>query len=153
MNIKRLLLCTALAGISFLGACASPNTSGVVYNASEAKREQIVRMGVVESIREVSIQREASPIGALAGGVVGGIAGSSVGKGRGSDIAAVLGAVAGGLAGSALEGTAGLKKGYEITVRLESGELRAYVQEADEVFKPGDRVRLVSTGGVVRVTH
>jgi outer membrane lipoprotein SlyB len=31
--------------------------------------------------------------------------------------------------------------------------MRAYVQEADEQFKPGDRVRLVSTGGTVRVTH
>jgi len=153
MNTKHTLACTALLSVALLGACASPNTSGVVYNANEAKREQIVRMGVVESIREVSIQREASPVGALAGGVVGGLAGSNIGKGKGSDIGAVLGAVAGGLVGNTVEGAAGLKKGYEITVRLESGELRAYVQEADEVFKPGERVRLVSTGGTVRVTH
>ena len=40
----------------------------------------------------------------------------------------------------------------EITVKLDSGELRAIVQESDITFKPGDRVRLVSSGGVTRVT-
>ena len=45
------------------------------------------------------------------------------------------------------------KKGLEITVKLDNGELRAITQEADESFKPGERVRLLSGGGVTRVTH
>lgn len=142
-----------LAALGTLAGCAAPSSSGTVYSASEARREQIVRMGVVESVREVSIQREPSGVGTVAGAVVGGIAGSDVGKGRGASIGSVLGAVAGGMVGSAIENQTKLVKGYELTVRLDSGELRAYVQEADEQFKPGDRVRLVSTGGTVRVTH
>ena len=45
------------------------------------------------------------------------------------------------------------KKGIEVTVRLENGELRAITQEADEEFRPGERVRLLSSGGTTRVTH
>lgn len=145
------LLCVAASAL--LSACAAPSSSGTVYSASEARREQIVRMGVVESVREVSIQRDPSGVGTIAGAVVGGIAGSDIGGGKGSSVASVLGAVAGGMVGSAIENKTKLVKGHEITVRLDSGELRAYVQEADEQFKPGERVRLVSTGGTVRVTH
>ncbi|MFM9968387.1 MAG: hypothetical protein ACKVQK_08320, partial [Burkholderiales bacterium] len=65
----------------------------------------------------------------------------------------ILGAVAGGVAGSLLEERATRKDAIEITVKLESGELRAITQDADEVFKPGERVRLLSGGGVTRVTH
>ena len=38
-------------------------------------------------------------------------------------------------------------------MRLENGEMRAITQDADEIFRPGDRVRLLSSGGVTRVTH
>ena len=41
----------------------------------------------------------------------------------------------------------------QITVRLDNGELRAIAQEADEEFRPGERVRLVTGGGKTRVTH
>jgi len=152
-NTPRTALLSTLAAMVLLSACAAPSSSGTVYSASEARREQIVRMGVVESVREVSIQREPSGVGTIAGAVVGGIAGSDIGKGKGSSVGSVLGAVVGGMAGSAIENQTKLVKGFELTVRLDSGELRAYVQEADEQFKPGDRVRLVSTGGTVRVTH
>ena len=145
------LLCAVAA--TLLSACTAPSQSGTVYSASEARREQIVRMGVIESVREVSIQRDPSGVGTVAGAVVGGIAGSDIGGGKGSSVATVLGAVAGSMVGSAIENKTKLVKGYELTVRLDSGELRAYVQEADEQFKPGERVRLVSTGGTVRVTH
>jgi len=37
-------------------------------------------------------------------------------------------------------------------VRLDSGEMRAIVQEADVELKPGQRVRLLTSGGVTRVT-
>ena len=67
--------------------------------------------------------------------------------------AAVLLVVAGGVAGQALERRVTEKKGLEITVKLDNGELRAITQEADEVFRPGERVRLLSGTGVTRVTH
>ena len=108
---------------------------------------------MVDSVRTVQIEGTKTPIGTLAGGAVGGIAGSGIGGGSGRAVGAILGAVAGGLAGSAAEEGITRKDGYEITVRLNNGDLRAVVQEADEQFRPGDRVRLVSQGGVTRVTH
>jgi outer membrane lipoprotein SlyB len=44
------------------------------------------------------------------------------------------------------------KDALEITVKLDSGELRAIVQEADQEFQPGQRVKLLTSGGITRVT-
>lgn len=151
--MKALAKLTLAAGlVAALAACAS-RESASVYGRHETGREQTVRMATVEAVRQVQIQGSRSQVGTIAGGVVGGIAGSTVGEGRGSAVGAVLGGVAGGVAGSAIEEGATRKDGIEITVKMDSGELRAIVQEADEQFKIGDRVRLLSTGGVTRVTH
>jgi outer membrane lipoprotein SlyB len=136
----------------FIVACASSN-SGSVYSRDEARKVQTVRTGVVESVRTVKLEGTKSPVGTVAGGAVGGIAGSSVGGGRGSAIATVIGAVAGGLLGSAAEEGFTRKDGLEITVKLDGGNMVAVVQEADDPFKAGDRVRLVESGGTTRVTH
>jgi len=110
-------------------------------------------MGVVVAVRNVKIEGTKTPIGTGAGAVVGGLAGSEVGSGRGSVVGAVVGAVAGGLAGSAIEESATRQNGLEITVRLDSGRTIAVTQGADEYFRPGDRVRVLSGDGVTRVTH
>lgn len=133
-------------------ACASSN-SGSVYSRDEARRTQTVKTGVVESVRSVKLEGTKSPVGTIAGGAVGGIAGSSVGGGRGSAIAAIIGAVAGGLLGSAAEEGITRKDAFEITVKLDGGGMVAVVQEADEVFKAGDKVRLVENGETTRVSH
>ncbi|MES1986593.1 MAG: glycine zipper 2TM domain-containing protein [Pseudomonadota bacterium] len=150
MKTTRLLAIGILS--VFLAACASSN-SGSVYSRDDARKVQTVRTGVVESVRPVKLEGTKSPVGTIAGGAVGGIAGSSIGGGRGSAIAAVIGAVAGGLAGSAVEEGVTRKDAYEITVKLDGGALVAIVQEADEEFKAGDRVRLVENGGTSRVSH
>jgi outer membrane lipoprotein SlyB len=85
--------------------------------------------------------------------VVGGIAGSTVGAGRGSAVAAVIGAVAGGVAGQAAEQGVTGKRGVEVTVKLDNGQMVAIMQEADETFRPGDRVRILSDGATSRVTR
>jgi outer membrane lipoprotein SlyB len=154
---KRIASLSAIAiGILFstlITGCATPSSSGNVYRAGEARREQVVRTGIVESVRDVTIENDRTGVGAIGGAVVGGVAGSNIGKGKGATVGTVLGAVAGGIAGQAIEKGVGTKKGLEITVRLDSGELRAYVQEADELFRPGERVRIVSSSGTTRVTH
>jgi outer membrane lipoprotein SlyB len=142
-----------IAAFSFiLGACASSN-SGSVYSRDEARKVQTVKLGVVESVRQVKLEGTKSPVGTIAGGVIGGVAGSTVGQGRGSAIIAAIGAVAGGLAGSAAEEGLTRKDGLEITVKLENGTLVAIVQEADDKFEPGEKVRLVESGGTTRVSH
>lgn len=150
MRITRLLAVSLLTAL--LAACASSN-SGSVYSRDEARKVQTVKTGVIESVRQVKLEGTKSPVGTIAGGAVGGIAGSSIGGGRGSAIAAVIGAVAGGLAGSALEEGITRKDGVELTVKLDGGSMVAIVQEADEVFTAGEKVRILESGGVARVSH
>jgi outer membrane lipoprotein SlyB len=150
MKTTRLLILALLSVL--IAACASSN-SGSVYSRDDARKVQTVKTGIVESVRPVKLEGTKSPVGTIAGGAVGGIAGSSVGGGRGSAIAAVIGAVAGGLAGSALEEGVTRKDALEITVKIDGGGLVAIVQEADEQFKAGDRVRLIENGETSRVSH
>jgi outer membrane lipoprotein SlyB len=150
MQILRVTTVLALA--LFLGACASSNSGGV-YQRGEARQIQSVKTGVVESVRQVRLEGTKTPIGGATGAVVGGVAGNSVGGGRGQIITSVLGAVVGGIAGAAAEEGLTRKDGIEITVKLDTGNLIAVVQEADEQFSPGDQVRIVESGGVARVTH
>ncbi|HEX5477568.1 MAG TPA: glycine zipper 2TM domain-containing protein [Burkholderiales bacterium] len=152
MNCTAYAMLAAAALTSALPGCASRESANV-YGRHETGREQTVRFATVESVRPVSIQGSQTAIGPIAGGAVGGIAGSTVGRGKGSSVGAVLGGVAGGVAGQAIEEGATRKNGLEITVKLDNGELRAIVQEADEAFRPGERVRLLNSGGITRVTH
>lgn len=149
--MKNRILLAALAATAILAGCAT-SKSGDVYSREEALREQTVRLATVESVRPVTIQGTRSGIGAAAGGVAGGVAGSGVGHGKGSTIAGVLGAVGGGIAGQALEEGTTRKNGVEITVRLQNGELRAIVQEDTDKLVAGQKVRLLTSGGVTRVS-
>jgi outer membrane lipoprotein SlyB len=150
--MQTLRVSVALALALLLGACASSNSGGV-YQRGEARQIQSVKTGVVESVRQVRLEGTKTPIGGATGAVVGGVAGNSVGGGRGQIITSVLGAVVGGIAGAAAEEGLTRKDGIEITVKLDTGNLVAVVQEADEQFSPGDKVRIVESGGVARVTH
>lgn len=150
---KSTALAVALGVAATLAGCATQSNSSGVYNAGQVQREQIVRFGTIESVRQVAIQRQDSGVGTVGGAALGGVAGSAVGAGRGSIVAAIVGAVAGGVAGTAIEHSADQRPGLELTVRLDDGEMRAIVQEADEPFAPGERVRILSRGGVSRVTH
>ncbi len=152
MKLRIMAHLSLLVLISVLSGCVSSN-SGSVYSRDEAKRVQTIKTGVVESVRTVKLDGTKSPVGTIAGGAIGGIAGSSIGGGRGSAIAAVIGAVAGGLAGSAAEEAVTRKDALEITIKVDGGGLIAIVQESDETFKAGDRVRIVEHGGTSRVTH
>ncbi len=136
-----------------LAGCAS-GRGGDDYERAEARRVYEVKMGVVESVRTVKLEGTETGIGAATGGVLGGIAGSSAGRGKGSAVGAVLGAVVGGLAGAATEEVTTRKTGVEVTVTLDSGRTIALVQEdKGENFKAGERVRVLESGGQVRVSR
>ncbi|MHB1084789.1 MAG: outer membrane lipoprotein [Thiobacillus sp.] len=139
------------ATVTLVG-CAS-GTGGKDYSREQARTVQEVQMGRVESVREVNIEGTKTPIGAGAGAVVGGVAGSTVGGGKGSVVGAAVGAVLGGLGGAAAEEAVTRNKGVEITVKLDSGRMIAITQTADEEFRVGDRVRVLSGGGTTRVSH
>jgi outer membrane lipoprotein SlyB len=154
---SRVALATILVGVVALSGCAYPGGSANVYGAAQTQREQTVRMGTVESVRGVQISMnngQPTGLGAIGGGALGAVAGSALGGGRGSIVTGIVGGIAGAVAGNAIENGAAVRPGLEITVRLDNGALRAVTQEATgEVFQAGDRVRLLSSGGVTRVTH
>lgn len=146
------IVVAALAAATLAGCAGS--RSGEVYTRDQARQEMTVRMGVVESVRPVALEGTRSGVGSLAGAAVGGVAGSSVGGGKGQVVGAILGAVAGGVAGHAIEEGSTRKPGMEITVRLDSGQIIAVVQEGDsEQFRSGDRVRVLSGRGETRVSR
>lgn len=147
------LLFTAFCGILVLNGCAS-SMSGGAYERRQARTAQNVEMGVVDHVRVVQIEGTKSGVGAAAGVATGGVAGRQSGNSAvGKAVGGVAGAVVGGIAGAAIEEGVTRQKGYEITVRLDGGRLIAVTQAADEEFKVGDRVRILSGQGVTRVSH
>ena len=154
MRKSVVLLATMTSVGLLLGGCQSSLT-GDSYSRDEARQVQTVRMGTIESLRPVKIEGTKTPIGSVAGAAVGGIGGSAVGGGKGSYVAAIIGAVAGGLIGAATEEGLTRVQGVEITVREDDGSLRAYVQEVqeNEIFRVGERVRIMSVNGTSRVAH
>jgi outer membrane lipoprotein SlyB len=148
---------TLIAGSLAMSGCASNSSSADVYTASQAQREETIRMGTVDSVRAVKISSnngQPSGIGVLGGGALGALAGSAIGGGRGSIATGIIGGLAGAVAGNSIENGVAMRDGLEITVRLDNGDMRAITQSATgEIFRAGDRIRLLSSGGVTRVTH
>ena len=145
-------LAAGLACAAILGGCAYPGMGSSEYHRVDARGEQSVRFGVVESIRPVRIDPHDTGLGAFTGAAIGGIAGSNVGGGSGQAVGAIAGALLGGIIGQNMEKSANEQAGVEITVLLDSGKYIAVVQGADEQFRAGDRVRILS-GRTTRVTH
>ena len=151
VRVTAAVLCTVAA--TSLSGCAQPSASANVYTYGQAQREQIVRLGTVTAVRSIVIQQERnSGAGLIGGAAVGGIAGNSVGRGNGNALATVGGAILGAIAGNAIEDSFGKKDGYEITVRLDNGELRVIAQESDVALVVNQRVQVISGAGPTRVT-
>ena len=153
--MKQLSLSIMIAGLLLmLGGCMSTLT-GDSYSRDDARRPQTVQFGMVEYVRPVVIEGTKTGIGAATGAAVGGIGGSTIGGGKGAAVATVLGAVAGGVAGGMAEESATKKQGVEITVRLDSGQILAIVQQATPTatFNVGDRVRVLTLNGETRVAQ
>jgi outer membrane lipoprotein SlyB len=151
MRNSKLLAATAI-GALLLGGCAY-NAGSRDYRGYEARGEQSVRFGVVESVRDVRINLRESGVGTAGGATLGAIAGSNVGGGNGQIAGAIGGAILGGIIGQNVERSANERPGVEVTVLLDSGKYIAVVQEADEAFRSGDRVRILTGRGATRVTH
>jgi outer membrane lipoprotein SlyB len=151
--MNRTFAIALIAASTLLLAGCPAGLGGKDYSRDQARIVQEVQMGVVESVREVNIEGTKTPVGAGAGAVVGGVAGSTIGGGRGSIVTTTVGALLGGVGGAAVEEAVTRQTGLEITVKLDSGRMIAVTQAADEQFRAGERVRVLSGGGTTRVTH
>ena len=151
----RFLSVLAIAGFALALAGCAPLIRGDSYHRGQAMRAQSVELGIVESVRPVTIEGYPSGAGTATGAVIGGVGGSQIGGSPGAHFAgAILGALIGGAIGNAVERDGSRVNGAQVTVRLDTGRLLAVVQEgAPEGFRPGDRIRVLSDGYTTRVTH
>jgi len=112
---------------------------------TQSRPVQVVRgdLGVIDSVRTVTVKGEGTGLGAAIGGVAGGVAGHQIGGGRGKDVMTVVGVVGGGVAGHEAEKHLRGTKQYEVTVRFDDGTSKTYLRSNPPSFKPGDRVRVI----------
>ena len=145
-------LLAALGCAAVLAGCAHDSASSSVYSYDQAQREQVVRLGTVQSVRPVTIQQDrTSGVGVAAGGALGGVAANAIGGGRGRTLATIGGGLLGAFAGDRVEHAAQKTQGLEIVVLLDNGETRVVAQANDVAISAGQRVRLISGGGPTRV--
>jgi outer membrane lipoprotein SlyB len=147
----RLAIACALAG-ALLSGCAY-HAGSADYQGYEVMGEQQVRFGVVEAVRDVRIRPMNTGVGSASGAFIGGIAGSHVGGGSGQAVGAIAGTLIGSIIGFNAEQQANELPGVEVMVLLDAGQYIAVVQQAGEAFRPGERVRVLTGRGAVRVTH
>ena len=98
--------------------------------------------GTITGIREINKPGHASGLGAVAGAVAGGVLGRNLGGGNHRTSGAVLGAVGGGVAGHQIEKYATSGKSFEIGVRFDDGNSRAFTQDSHPSWSAGARVRV-----------
>lgn len=136
----------------YITGCAS-SRSGEVYSRDQARKVHTVENGTIESVKDIVIEGTKTPVGTAAGGVTGGVLGSTVGGGSGKRVATVIGALAGAAAGTVIEEGITRKQGLELVVKKDHGGTIVVVQEADVLFAPGDRVRIITdSDGTTRIS-
>jgi outer membrane lipoprotein SlyB len=134
---RQSLVALAVAGLTI----AVPGAPAVAAGSSSSKT--CADCGVIEDIRTVEQEGDASGIGAVAGGVAGGLLGHQVGEGRGKDVATIAGVAGGAYAGHTIEKKMKKTKHYEITVRMHDGSSRVVSQSEEPRFAIGDPVKVV----------
>ncbi len=151
----------AACAFSLLFASCAPTATQRTYSAYDAGRAMSVRYGVVDSVRAVKLQTQPTGAGAAVGSTVGAMAGVAIGSnnsydynGGGAWWGGLAGALLGGLIGSAIEAGASNRDGLEIKVQMNDGETLVVVQDAQEAFRPGDFVEMVTArDGSARLQH
>ncbi|BDG01168.1 hypothetical protein [Anaeromyxobacter oryzae] len=156
MRTRQLAL--ALLPTLLLPACVSTTTTTRTWGDPYAQREEWVRYGRVEQVRETVQRQQGDPAaGAVAGAIIGGLLGAAVGghthydrwgyAHRSGDAgSAVVGAVGGAVVGAAASSGAAEDRFYEVFVRFEDGGTETYTYRGALPFQPGDAVTLTPRG-------
>lgn len=146
-----LVACLAL---SLAATGCAPNIGASDYSARNIGAEQSVKYGTVDTVRKIDVAGDndvATGVSTVGGGVVGGVLGSLIGGGAGRTAATVGGALLGSALGYGGSKLATGQEGYEITVRLDSGQTIAVTQGTDISFARGQKVRVLNDGERSRV--
>lgn len=99
--------------------------------------------GVIDAINVVDQKGQGSGLGAVGGAVVGGLIGTQVGSGRGNTAATVLGAVGGALAGNEVEKRVKATKQYNVSVRMDDGNVRNLTLDTAPGYTVGEKVKVI----------
>ncbi len=152
MKTRIMAFVIAASFLAILAGCQAPSQGSKTYTPGQAQTAQSVYYGTVLNVADVQIQHEETGAGSVGGAVVGGIVGSTIGGGRGKKLATTGGALAGAAAGSAAEQARAMRPGVEIELEMDDGRILVIVQEKDDEYAVGDRVRLIeSPDGTMRV--
>lgn len=100
--------------------------------------------GVVETVRMVQLEGNASGLGAVAGGVTGALVGNQFGRGGGNTAMTLIGAAGGAYAGNSIEKNMNRQTAYRITVRMDDGAYRTISQSHVPAVAAGDKVKVVN---------
>lgn len=134
--------------------CETSSQGSKTYTRGEARQAIDVYRATVLNVAEVTIEPEKTGAGSAIGGVSGGVVGSTIGNGRGRTLAALGGSLAGSAVGAAAEKKVRTVPALEVEVELDDGRIMVVVQEADDTFNVGDRVRvLIDDRGTTRVRN
>ncbi len=131
-----------IVAVLMFSSCQS-SRSGEVYSRDQARVSHSVYYGTILVVKMVQIEGTKSGAGVVAGGVLGGFLGNTIGGGTGRSLATAAGAIAGAAAGAVGEEAVTRTQGVELTVELDNGQIIAVVQEADDEYVVGDRVRIL----------
>ncbi|CAM2158349.1 outer membrane lipoprotein SlyB (plasmid) [Pararobbsia alpina] len=153
-------LIVAVVVASILSGCTQiPVGSPDSYQPSSLMRGSQVEAATVVRVRPVMIEgqangRDASPIATVLSSVAGAVLGARViGNGNGRYIAGAMSGTISGVVAQQVTSSAVRQPGLEIVVKTESGRFMSITQGAQQMFAPGERVMLVSSGMDYRVTH
>jgi outer membrane lipoprotein SlyB len=102
--------------------------------------------GVVQSMRLVEQQGQASGVGMVAGGVLGGVLGHQIGSGRGNTVATIAGAGAGAYAGNQIEKNRNKKTYWSVAIKMDNGTVRNFTYTNKPAVHEGEHVKLVDGG-------
>jgi len=107
--------------------------------------------GQVQSIRYVEEKGKTSGVGLVAGGVLGGVLGHQIGGGTGKTVATVAGAAGGAYVGNKVEQNKNTKGHWEVSLKMDSGNMRTLTFGSQPTVHEGERVKVVDGNGGKRL--
>lgn len=136
------LATAALTAVALMG-CANQGMSSHTFPTTGTQTVWNVEYGKVVDVRPVAVEGEVSLLGILLGSAIGSAIGTGVSDSRN---AGAVGAVVGAVAGGAIEQAASTAtNAQQITVDLDSGGTVAIVQDDEDQFASGERVRVLTS--------
>lgn len=147
--MKRIFYLSIFLVSVVLTSCSSTEPS---YSASSVGQVSQVEQGKILDIQQVNV-KGSNNVGARVGGLAGGLGGALAGSGNifTSIAGSIGGALVGGIAGGATEEAVTSSKGYQFTIKLNSGKTLAILQENNNNLKIGDQVTIYMSGNNTRI--